>query len=64
MREQTLRSTRGIPFTVSCGPKLVGALAAGAIPRAGQPRSEVMADMLRSLYELGLAVDVRDPSDG
>jgi len=61
--EQTLRSTRGLPFTVSCGPRLVGALAHGSRPLPDGHGSEVMVTMLRNLYELGLVVG-HDAHDG
>lgn len=57
-REQFLYSTRGIRFSVSCGPRLLDAVAAGdAIPTGAVRR------MAHRLYGLGMVVGVDDGSN-
>jgi SAM-dependent methyltransferase len=58
--EQFLRSTRGIRFTVSCGPRLLAAVAGGTRPEPQEPGGLVIADMLTRLYELGFLIDDRE----
>lgn len=63
LRDQFLCSTRGIRFAVNCGPRLLQAITTGTVVPYPEPGADVMADMVRRLYELGLLIGDGD-SDG
>lgn len=59
MREQVVQSTRGIPFTVDCGPRLLDLLA-GARPDSREPGGDVLSSMRGRLFDLGLVVSAEE----
>lgn len=60
VRNQLLRSTRGIRFAVDCGPRLLNQITSGTAPSTTEPTAEVIATMQRRLYELGLVIGGAD----
>ena len=60
VREQVLRSTRGMRFAVDCGPQLLKAITSGTARSTSDPATEVIATMRRRLYELGLVIGGAD----
>lgn len=56
-REQLLRSTRGIPFTVECGPRLLNMITTAEPAKTPDADSEVLSTMMHRLFELGLIRD-------
>jgi hypothetical protein len=60
-REQVLQSTRGIGFAVEAGPRMLDLIASGTTPSPWGLSADVMASMVRRLYELGLLVEEAAP---
>lgn len=60
VREQVLRSTRGMRFAVDCGPQLLKAITNGIAPSTSERATEVIATMRQRLYELGLVIGGAD----
>jgi len=56
LRDQFLCSTRGIRFAANCGPQLLQAITTKTVAPYPGPGADVMADMVRRLYEFGLIV--------
>ncbi|ONI88210.1 hypothetical protein ALI144C_07095 [Actinosynnema sp. ALI-1.44] len=54
VREQLLRSTRGLRFAAPCGPRLLDLITTGQWPAAARDADGALAIMVRRMSEIGL----------